>query len=277
MTDSTKMIHSNKMNGCIQEQYKLCKSLYLIKKETNKRNGIKREQGDDWKNLTYMCIFAKPCHISKLFGPFMKLPLDTTIASLRGHNKNGKCVCVAFHENKLYTGSSYDHNIHIWNTETNKEIACLIGHHGWVDCITLHQNKLYSGGYDQTIRVWNTETHEEIAILRGHTNLVCCLTLHKNKLYSGTYDGTIHVWNTETYEKITTLEKDSLSSCVKSIAIHNDKLYSGTCQHIHVWNIETYKKIAILRGHKKQIHKLTIHENKLHSVELNGTIRIWKV
>ena len=41
-------------------------------------------------------------------------------------------------------------------------------------------------------------------------------------------------------------------------------------------NRETYKKIAILRGHKKQIHKLTIHENKLHSVELNGTIRIWK-
>ena len=38
-----------------------------------------------------------------------------------------------------------------------------------VNCIALHENKLYSGSCDKTIRIWNTETHEEIAILRGHT------------------------------------------------------------------------------------------------------------
>ena len=44
MTDSTKMIRSNKMNGCIQEQYKLCKSLYLIKKETDKKKAKEKKE-----------------------------------------------------------------------------------------------------------------------------------------------------------------------------------------------------------------------------------------
>ena len=35
---------------------------------------------------------------------------------------------------------------------------------------------------------------EEIATLEGHTRAVWCLTLHENKLYSGSVDETIRVW-----------------------------------------------------------------------------------
>ena len=65
------MTRTTEMNNMVEERYQLCISLYLIKKETDKRNKEKRNQGADWKNLTYMSIFAKPCHIKILFGPFM--------------------------------------------------------------------------------------------------------------------------------------------------------------------------------------------------------------
>ena len=80
------------------------------------------------------------------------------------------------------------------NIETYETIAILRGHTDSVNCLTLHENKLFSGGDDMTIRVWNTETYEEIATLEGHTYIVWCLTLHENKLYSGSWDKTIRVW-----------------------------------------------------------------------------------
>ena len=88
-----------------------------------------------------------------------------------------------------------DNTIRIWKTETHEEIAILRGHSDRVFCLTLHENKLYSGSGDNTIRIWNTETYEEIATLRGHTGSVFCLTLHENKLYSGSSDNTIRIWN----------------------------------------------------------------------------------
>ena len=80
--------------------------------------------------------------------------------------------------------------------ERYTEIATLRGHTYGVNCLTLHENKLYSGSAypDSTIRIWNTETHEEIATLRGHTDDVECLTLHENKLYTGGEDNTIRIW-----------------------------------------------------------------------------------
>jgi WD40 repeat protein len=38
------------------------------------------------------------------------------------------------------------------------------------------------------------DLYTEISTLEGHTDGVNCLTLHENKLYSGSYDNTIRVW-----------------------------------------------------------------------------------
>ena len=80
--------------------------------------------------------------------------------------------------------------------EANYKKATLRGHTDCVYCLTLHENKLYSGSDENIIRIRNTETYEEIATLRGHTDAVMCLTLHENKLYSGSEDETICIWNT---------------------------------------------------------------------------------
>jgi WD40 repeat protein len=45
------------------------------------------------------------------------------------------------------------------------------------------------------------ERYTEIATLRGHTYGVNCLTLHENKLYSGSDDKTIRIWKVGDLEK----------------------------------------------------------------------------
>ena len=73
--NTTIMTHTTEMNNMAEDRNNLCKTLYLIKKETDKRNKEKRKKGADRKNLTYMSIFALPSHIKILFGPFMKTPV----------------------------------------------------------------------------------------------------------------------------------------------------------------------------------------------------------
>ena len=106
------------------------------------------------------------------------------------------------------------------------ELATLRGHTGGVSCLTIHENKLYSGSEDNTIRIWDTETYELVATLEGHTNTVSCLTIHENKLYSRGADSSIRIWNTETHETIATLIGHT--NGVRCLTLHENKLYSGS-------------------------------------------------
>ena len=74
------------------------------------------------------------------------------------------------------------------------QIATLQGHTGFVFCLVVHNNILYSGSWDGTIRAWNLDTNECITALQGHTNGVFCLIGHNNILYSGSSDKTIRAW-----------------------------------------------------------------------------------
>ena len=139
------MTHSTEMNNIIEERHHLCKYLYLIKKEVDKR--IKEKKS----SMNHINIFAKPCHIKKLFGDFLKTPQYTEIATLEGHNAD--VICFTHFKNKLYSGSR-DTTIRIWNTETHEEIAILRGHTQCVYSLTFYENNLYSGSNDNTIRVW---------------------------------------------------------------------------------------------------------------------------
>ena len=116
------------------------------------------------------------------------------------------------------------------------ELATLRGHTEWVNCLTLHENKLYSSSEDNTIRIWDTDTREEIASLKGHTNSVTCLTIHENKLYSGSWDKTIRIWNIETYELVATLIGHTGN--VVCLTIHENKLYSESDDNtIRLWKV----------------------------------------
>ena len=186
--------------------------------------------------------------------------MTTTIYKMNNHaeERNQLCICLARiakerdikNKEKLESGEKTQVTLDIFTipshikilfgpflkTPLYTELSTLRGHNDTVPCLTLHDNKLYSGGWDKTIRIWNTETYELVATLEGHTDMVKCLTILKNKLYSASNDKTIKIWNTETYELVATLRGHTHS--VLCLAIHKNKLYSGSNDKtIRVWKI----------------------------------------
>ena len=100
------MPRTTKINEIVEERYQFCICLYRIKKEIDKR--IKEKKS----SIDRVTIFAKPCHIKKLFGPFLKTPQYTQIVTMRGHT--GCVTCFNVHKNKLFTGSSVEDTIRAW-------------------------------------------------------------------------------------------------------------------------------------------------------------------
>ena len=285
------MTHSTEMITRMREQHKLCKSLYLIKKEMNKRNNEKLRQYKDTKKLINMSIFAIPSHISTLFGQFInKIPIYTQISTLRinyRHANHFHFKCLIHHKNKLYSvGDTYDNTIRIWNTETHEEIGILKGHDSCVKCLVIHENILYSGSSDCSIRSWDMDTCSEIAVYGitcysnfgerpSHTSCISSIALHGNKLYSASSgDKTIRIWNTETHTQIAILKDVGRVEC---IAVNKTKLYSGSGwdNTIRIWNTETYEEMQSLEGHIGKVKCMMIHENKLYVGSINLTISIW--
>ena len=107
---------------------------------------------------------------------------------------------------QLSAGFFKEHFKEFLTLPSGTPIATLQGHKGWVQCLVVNNNILYSGSSDKTIRAWNLDTNECITALQGHTNDVHCLIVHNNILYSGSGDRTIRAWNLDTNECITALQ-----------------------------------------------------------------------
>ena len=211
---------------------------------------------------------------------------DTLITTLEGHTND--VVCLTVRGGKLYSGS-YDNTIKVWNCSNHTLVTTLgvpddendedgyVGHTGWVNCLTVHGGKLYSGSNDKTIKVWDCSTNKLIKTLTRHTGWVHLLTVHGGKLYSGTLGITIKVWDCSDDTLIKTLEGHS--GTVYCLTVRNGKLYSGSSgdHTIKIWDCGDYSLIATLRGHTRPVKVLTFQNDKLYSKDERGEIKIWKL
>ncbi len=84
---------------------------------------------------------------------------------------------------------------------TSGKTKTFMGHLGWVFCLLLHKERLFSGGDDNMIRVWNIETSQQIETLEAHRNSVTSLVLCNNMLITASFDHYIVTWDYEAMEK----------------------------------------------------------------------------
>ena len=80
------MVETSEYREIVEERYKLVVFLKLISKKYD-----------------YMGVFAQPSFVKKHLGCFLRTTLHTEVASLEGHTKRVRCL--AFHQNKLFSGS----------------------------------------------------------------------------------------------------------------------------------------------------------------------------
>lgn len=69
------------------------------------------------------------------------------------------------------------------------------GHTGWVYCLQVQGQHLFSGGDDNSIKVWDIETGDMVDELLSHENGVTCLNFAHKDLMSGGYDHYIYIWD----------------------------------------------------------------------------------
>ena len=100
---------------------------------------------------------------------------------------------------KLIITGSRDHNICIFDLDTNNVIHTLIGHNSRVTCLDIieYENdfRIISGFDDTTLRIWNLTTEICEHILYGHSdNINCITTLYDKMIVSSSFDGTLRIW-----------------------------------------------------------------------------------
>ena len=64
---------------------------------------------------------------------------------------------------------------------------------------------------------------------------------------------------------------------VYCLAIHNDRLYSGTGTSIEVWPLSDHSVIDTLEGHSVSVFCLAIHNDRLYSGLGDNTIKVWSL
>jgi WD40 repeat protein len=114
-----------------------------------------------------------------------------------------------------------------------------------------------------------------VNFLHGNQDETHSLIIHEDKLYADDpVDHTIKIWDLNSNQCIATLIGHF--GAVKSLAIHDGKLYSGSWGGtIKIWDLNSNQCIATLIGHNAEVNSLAIYDGKLYSSSLDGTIQIW--
>ena len=54
---------------------------------------------------------------------------------------------------------------------------------------------VFTASGDGDVRVWEMFSGECCRVLRGEHHPINCLAIHQNKLYAGSYDKSVIIWN----------------------------------------------------------------------------------
>ncbi|KAF9060368.1 WD40-repeat-containing domain protein [Rhodocollybia butyracea] len=224
-------------------------------------------------------------------------PADRTLAEqfLRAFTVYGQLLCiqsltsgdinsVAFSpDGKHIASGSSDHNIHIWDSKTGKELQVFRGHTELVLSVAYSPDgkRIASGSWDGTTRIWNSETGEQLQVLRGHTDVVRSVAFSSpdgKYIVSGSDDRTIRVWDSETGGEQKVLRGHSGE--VNSVACSPDgkKIVSGSDdQTIRIWNLETGKRLHVLQGDTDWVKSVAFSPdgNSIVSGSRDETVCIW--
>lgn len=77
------------------------------------------------------------------------------------------------------------------------EVKMFRGHKGWVYCLLIVGDYLYSGGDDNVVRIWNLKTTDQIEQLVGHRNGVTQIVMCNNMIVTGSFDHYVMTWDTD--------------------------------------------------------------------------------
>lgn len=144
-------------------------------------------------------------------------------------------------------------------------------HSNKINGIELYNDKiLISCSDDATIKIFNIEDQKSNKTLDWFGDRVRAIKIVEDILYIGIMNGYVYGICLKTYEKV---YEFNVKEPVYKLEYNLGILYATSFNKIY--KIEKY--IEQLGSHTKQITGLKIHNNKIHSISLDGFLKIWSL
>lgn len=136
----------------------------------------------------------------------------------KAHEKEINAIDVS-PDNKLFTSSSQDRLVKVWDLQSGESIGVLKGHKRSVWSVKFsHFDKVIAtGSGDKTVKLWSLNDFSCLKTFEGHTNSVLkvAFTTRGQQIVSAGGDGLVKVWNVK-----------SDGECASTLDNHEDKVWS---------------------------------------------------
>ncbi len=178
-----------------------------------------------------------------------------------------------YHDDKQIICSFYiDSKIHILKTNL-KTVNILSSHTDEIAMLKVNGNKIISRCYSGDTKIWDLYTGKCL-------NTFFCdviddlFVVYDNKIVALCLLNTIKIWDINTSAKLleTYVNKNRR---FKSLQIYKDKIIMNDITAITILNFHTGVVTDILKHVCKSIFKVIIHEDKIISISIDGSIKVW--
>ncbi|ORC87821.1 uncharacterized protein TM35_000202300 [Trypanosoma theileri] len=139
---------------------------------------------------------------------------------------------------------------------------------------------VWVGYADGVLRVYHAISRELVNETHTHKDNITDIVTDPNShlVYSSSIDSNIRYWNTNNFGN----DKDGLlgrcNNAVRSLALFNDKLFSGgDDSRIIQWNTTTKEREHVLEVHSAPVLTLLVFRSQLWSGAADGTVCIWNL
>src|SRR5919202_437710 len=192
-------------------------------------------------------------------------------------DKFSQILSVAFSpDGKFLATGDVNHEIHLWQVETGKELLTCKIDEGWVWSVAFSANgRFLASSANRTVNLWDVQTGQCLQTLQGYSDRVFSLAFSPDGrlLATGSEDHLVRIWEVKTGQLLTifsghTDEVRSVAfspqSYTRHIPIQNPKSkiqnrtsyllpsgsYGGTGP---LWEVSTGECLRILQGHTRRV------------------------
>ena len=171
--------------------------------------------------------------------------------------------------------SSTDLNVRLFDSRSGREIGCLKGHKGVVNCIAVTQDIAVTGSWDSTVTVWNAVSFEIKYVIYAHSESVTQVAVNNSVVISCCKDGEACVWRRGSWELLTCLVLHKKS--VTGLVLTDKHIYTSSLDcTVGIWNINSYKSVTALNiGYS--VTCMAVKQGLCVVGCVTGDVRLWNL
>ena len=171
--------------------------------------------------------------------------------------------------------SSADLRVRLFDSRSGREIGCLEGHKGGVNCIAITEGIIVTGSWDCTVAIWDAVDFQVRHVIHAHAESVTQLAVDSNVVISCCRDGGVCVWQRDSWTLVASLVLHT--KCVTGLALTNTCTYTASLDGlIGVWENDSWQLVTVLKI-ESPVTCMAVRGGLCVVGCENGYIRLWSL